>query len=158
WGRWAVALIEAGKDEEALAVVDRASAALPGEANAFPALRAFVLIRRGEELVRAGRWGDAVALLGPGLKQLDGAARAEFRAWGVGLFLRRPQAEFRAGRFEQAADAVAGGLKHQPGDARLGEYLGYVVQEWAADLDARDGAARAEALVADMLRRHPDVD
>jgi tetratricopeptide (TPR) repeat protein len=157
WARWALATLREGKDDEALALLARAARAVPEDADLFRRLMAYVPIRKGEELVKAGKWDEALALVGPALDQLEGPGKEELRAWAVSLSLRRAQYEFAAGRFEQAAAALAQGRAREPGNERLGHYLAYVVQEWVARVERTDGSGKAEALLADLLKRHADV-
>jgi tetratricopeptide (TPR) repeat protein len=157
WANWALKILKDGKEDEALALLDRAVKAVPEDTNLFRTLTAYVFIHKGEEHIKAGKWDEAFALVEPALARLDGPAKEEFRAWATDLSLRQAQSEFAARRYEQAAAVLSRGLQRNPGNERLGQYLGYIVQEWVARVDGTDGAAKAEALLAELLKRHADV-
>jgi HEAT repeat protein/tetratricopeptide (TPR) repeat protein len=154
WGMWAEAASRAGK-EEALAILTKAAAALPGEADHFQSLEAWVYIRRGEEHVEAGEWEKAAALVPEGMHRLAGRARQELGAWGESVYLRWAQAELRAGRFEAAARAVEHGRAAGPQERRLAGYLGHVLREWLRDTAVRQGDDKAEELLARLEKQYP---
>jgi len=152
WAKWAGALIDAGKRDEAIAVLKRAAISLPN-AN-FVNMQAWVYIKPGEELVRAGQWEAALTLAQPRLAELDPAPAKELASWRQDLYLRWLNGELEAHRFETAAEVLARGLTAYPEDRRLRTNAGYLVQEWAKEAAARgayvDGIAVLKRLGKDF--------
>jgi len=126
WNRWAASLIDAGKRDEAVAVLKQAGKALPK--GGFEAMQAWVYIKSGEELIKARKWQAAMAAGEEGLPKLDPAPRQELVKWRNNLYVRWVNAEVRAGQFEAAATALAGAVNAIPDDPRMAELVGYVGQ------------------------------
>ncbi len=153
WSQWAEALTADGKVDEALAVLRRAAQENPKER--FLDMQAWVFIRKGEELAKNGEWDKAKAVVEPGLKKLEGGPRDELVRWSENLPHRRAVSELERHNYEAALGVLAEAFSSKPTDSRLREHAAYVVQEWAGDVYRRDGAERAEAVIADCLRRFP---
>jgi tetratricopeptide (TPR) repeat protein len=152
WGEWAETLMKAGKNDEALEVLVRANEAVP-DGN-FDKMQSWVFIREGEEHIKAGAWNKALALVEPGLKKLGEAPRKELAEWGQGLYLRWSYAEIRTKRFASAVKVLEKALSTRPNDEQLVNQLAYATQEWARETLANDGSEKAEAVLAELLKRH----
>ncbi len=150
WQQWAEATSAAGKDDEAVAILRRAAAAL-SDGN-FPALQAWIFIRRGEELIKTGNWQQAATAVEPGLVKLDPIPRAELRRWMAELPLRWAQSELEKKEFKCAVEVLARGRAHDPKDERLTQDIVYAVQEWA-----KAGDAKAKAVLVEQIKRFPDL-
>ena len=107
WQQWAEATAAVGKDDEAIAILRRAAAAIP-DAN-FPALQAWIYIRRGEDLIKTGNWQLAATAVEPGLAKLDPVPQAELRRWTAELPLRRAQSEMQKKDFKSAVEVLERG-------------------------------------------------
>jgi len=155
WQQWAEATAAAGNDEEAIAILRRAAAALP-DGN-FPALQAWIYIRRGEELIKTGNWQQATSAIEPGLVKLDPVPQAELRRWMAEMPLRWALAELEKKDFKSAVEVLDRGRAHNPKDERLTQDIVYAVQEWAQDVQAKAGGAKAKALLVTQIKRFPDL-
>src|SRR5262249_37358354 len=155
WTQWALALLEKGKEDEALTVLRRAAAAVPD--GHFTAMQAWVFIRKAEGLVASGEWEKALAAIEPGFERIDKAAAAELRHYRAGLRVRWAHAEIAGGRFPQAVDVLAKGMEADPDDRRLPAHLAFAVQEHAASAHAAEGEERARAVLVGHLRRFDTV-
>jgi tetratricopeptide (TPR) repeat protein len=153
WSQWAEALTADGKVDEALAVLRRAAQENPK--GRFLDMQAWVFIRSGEELVKSGDWDKAKVIVEPGLRKLEGGPREELVRWSANLPHRRAASELEKHNYEAAIGVLAEAFNSKANDGRLREHVAYVVQEWAGDVYRRDGAERAEAVIADCLRRFP---
>ncbi len=153
WSHWADSLIRAGKTEEALAVIDRAAKAVPD--GPFQRMRAWVFIQPGEEFAKTGKWEQAIALVAPGLKKLDGEPRKELDEWGQGLYLRWANDAIRHGDFEQAVAVLERGLAVRPADPKFTQNIAYSFQEWAAAVYKKEGIHKSESVIESMLKRFP---
>ena len=153
WSLWADSLIRGGKTQEALAVIGRAAKAVPD--GPFQRMRAWVFIQPGEELAKSGQWEQAIALVQPGLKQLDGEARKELDEWGEGLYLRWGNDAIKRGNFEQAIAALEQGLTVRPGDPKFTQNIAYSFQEWSAAVYKKEGIRKSESIIESMLKRFP---
>ncbi len=156
WGEWAETLMKAGRNDEALAVLVRAAEAVP-DGN-FDKMQSWVFIREGEEHIKAGAWNKALALVEPGLKKLGDVPRKELADWGQGLHLRWSHAEIRDKRFASAVGVLEKALSTRPNDEQLVNQLAYATQEWARETLANDGPDKAEAILADLLKRHSQFE
>jgi HEAT repeat protein/tetratricopeptide (TPR) repeat protein len=155
WTQWGMALVGQGKDADALAVLRRAAAAVPD--GHFPAMQAWIFIRKAEELAQAGKWGPALAALVPGFDKVDKPAAEELRYYRTGLRLRWAHAEIAAGRYTQALDVLDEGLAQDPADRRLARHLAFAVQEYAVQTHNEEGEARAREVLAAQEKRFAKV-
>src|SRR6185295_14147481 len=89
WSQWALSAIDAGKPAEALAILERAAAAVPG--GGFEGMQSLVYIRPADARIREGRWDDALAAAVPGLDVLPGEPRKELEKW-LGYFAQERSA------------------------------------------------------------------
>lgn len=154
WTRWALSLIDAGQQDEAIAVLARAAKALPRDG--FETLQAWVYIKPGEDLVKAGKWQAAFSTTGEGLTKLDPVPRRKFVEWRNDLYLRWANAEIDAGQFEAAAAALTGGLKAFPGDPRVAEIVGYLGYEWTKRVSKTQDWEAVADFYAQGLSHFPD--
>jgi len=155
WQQWAEATATAGKDDEAIAILRRAAAAIP-DAN-FPALQAWIYIRRGEDLIKNGNWQKAAAAVAPGLVKLDPVPKAELRRWTAELPLRWAQSKLDKKDFKSAVEVLDRGRALDPTDERLTHDIVYAVQEWARNAQAKAGDANAKAILVEQIKRFPDL-
>ena len=155
WGEWAEASAKAGKDDEALAILRRAATAVP-EGN-FPAMQAWIYLRRGEELAKAGAWEKALAAVEPGFEKIDKVAQKELRDWSAGVPLRWSQSEINKKNFAKAIDVLQAARSRQPTDDRLTKNLVYCVQEWARETEAKEGEVKAKAILLGQMKRFPQI-
>jgi tetratricopeptide (TPR) repeat protein len=156
WSEWADSLIRAHQTTEALSVLDRATKVLPN--GPFQRMRAWVFIQPGEEFAKAERWEAALAVVEPGLKQLDGEPRKELDEWGQGLYHRWANAAIAKKDFDKAVGVLEKGLAARPADPKLTQNLAYSIQEWAADVYKKEGIAKSELVVASMVKRYPNSE
>jgi tetratricopeptide (TPR) repeat protein len=157
WGEWAEATMKAGQEDEALALVRKAAAAIPGEAKHFQAMQAWLYIRPGEEAAKVGEWDKALAVVEPGLQKLDTGPREELRHWRAGLYLRWGNALAAKDQFAAAVDALDKGLMTEPKDKHLANNLVYTVQEWAWKTYSREGSEPGKAIIVRMQERFPKL-
>jgi tetratricopeptide (TPR) repeat protein len=155
WQQWAEAAATAGKDDEAIAILRRAAVAAPD--GGFPAMQAWIYIRRGEESIRKGSWQQAAAAVEPGLAKLDPVPKAELRRWMSELPIRWANEELQKKHFENAVAVLNHGRALDPKDERLAHNIIYAVQEWAKDAQAKAGDAKAKAILVAQIKRFPDV-
>ncbi|MFL5342768.1 MAG: transglutaminase family protein [Gemmataceae bacterium] len=155
WGHWAETTAKAGQYDEALAILRRAATAVP-DGN-FPAMQAWIYLRPGEEFAEAGEWEKALAVVEPGLKKVDQEALKELREWSAGVPLRWSQAEMDKKNFAKAIDVLHGARSQQPKDDRLTQNLVYGVQEWARETEAKEGNAKAKAILLAQMKRFPQI-
>jgi RNA polymerase sigma factor (sigma-70 family) len=154
WTQWALALVEQGKDSEALAVLRRAAAAVPD--GHFTAMQAWVFIHKAESRARAGKWQEALAVLDPGKAQIDKPAAEELRHYRTGLRVRWAHAEMAERRFPKAVDILAEGMAADSADQRLPAHLAFAVQEHAVFTHSQD-EARAREVLAGYVKRFAKV-
>jgi tetratricopeptide (TPR) repeat protein len=155
WQQWAEAAAAAGKDNEAIGILRRAAAAIPG--GNFPALQAWIYIRRGEDSIAKGRWQQAAAAVEPGLDKLDPIPQAELRRWTAELPLRWAQSEMQKKDFKSALEVLERGRALDPKDERLTQDIIYAVQQWAQDTQAKAGDAKAKAILVEQIKRFPGL-
>jgi len=155
WQQWAEATSTAGKDDEAIAILRRAAVAAPG--GNFPALQAWIYIRRAEELIKKGKWQEAATAVEPGLVKLDPIPKAELRHWMSDLPIRWANDELAKGNFKNAVDVLDRGRALDPKDERLMHNIIYAVQEWAKDAQAKAGDAKAKAILVEQIKRFPET-
>src|SRR5262249_32559805 len=147
WSQWAQMLARAGRDDEALAVLRRAAAAVPNEANVFVEQQAALYLRRAGAHVEKGNWPQALDAVAARFDKVDNAARELLRKWRLEMFLRWASKLTDAGQFADALLALDRGLGIEPDDADLRGQVCYVVQEWAKKLLADGGEEAARKML-----------
>ena len=155
WQQWAEATAAAGKDDEAIAILRRAAAAVPD--GTFPRMQAWIYIRRGEDLITKGRWQQAATAVEPGLVKLDPIPQAELRRWTAELPLRWAQSEMQKKDFKSAIEVLERGRGLAPKDERLAHDIVYAVQEWVEYTQAKAGDVKAKAILVEQIKRFPDI-
>lgn len=155
WSQWADAAAMSNKDDEAIEILRRAAAEVP-DGN-FPAMQAWIYIRRGEELIKAGEWEKAMAAVETGLGKIDETPREELRAWMADLPLRWSQSEMDAKNYANAIELLARARSQQPDDQRLTQNIIYVTQEWVRETFEKEGEAKACEVLALLLQRFPEI-
>ncbi len=157
WSQWADSLMKGGRNDEAIDVLRRAEKAIPG--GGFLRMQAWVVIRAGEEQIKAGNWQKAAEAAAPALvARLDHSAQAEVARWTAELSHRWALAETRQGRFAKAIDVLEARRKAAPEDKRALDNLAYVVQEQLTAVAKADGPPAAEKLVPGLLQRFAGLD
>ena len=151
WQRWSEREIDAGRSEEALAILARAALAVPG--GGFLERQSWVFLKSAEKQADAGEWERALAAAEPGLAKLTGTPRAEIVDWRTNLYLRWFQHEVRAQDFEAAATVIERGLSVVPEEPRLARNAGYLAQEWARALAKNEGPDKALDLLRALRKR-----
>jgi tetratricopeptide (TPR) repeat protein len=154
WGRWAERLGAAGETDEALDVLTRAAREVAGEAAYFQSQRSWIFLRRGEALVKLGKWAEARDAVALGLKKLEGAPREEVVKWQRELALRHGSALLDKADHAGAVRILAEAMKSDPGYDRLGAHLCFTVRKWAWRVYQREGEAKARALLQAQLASH----
>ena len=153
WQTFAEQSIDAGRADEALAILERAALAVPD--GGFVERRAWVFLKGAEKRVSEGRWEEALAATGPGLERLEGPSRREVERWRSNLHLRWFSAEMRTKRFAEAADALTRGMRTDDPHPGLRQNLGYLAQEWARSLAGEQGPAAALTQLRALVARFP---
>lgn len=123
WVHWADKLADAGRHDEALGVLRLAAKAIP-DGN-FAERQAWVVIRRGEALIKAGQYSQALALVPPGLAKMDEGARSELRTWCLGVHRRWAYTYITAQDWSSAAQVYQYALSIFPNDSSLRHDLEY---------------------------------
>jgi tetratricopeptide (TPR) repeat protein len=157
WGQWAERLGADGKTDEALEVLARAAREVPGEAAYFQGQQSWLFLRRGEALVKLGKWAEARDAVALSLKKLEGAPRQEIVQWQRDLPLHHSSALLDKGDYPGAVRVLAEALKSNPRDERLSGHLRFTVRKWAWDVYQKEGEARARSLLQAQLASHPGV-
>lgn len=156
WSMWADALMKGGKNDEAIALLRRADRALPGQG--FARMQAWVVIREGEEQIKAGNWQKAASAAAAELvARLDQGAQQEVAEWAASVPHRWAQSETRQGRYARALDILEARRAAAPHERRVLDHLAYVVQEHLAAVAKQEGAEAAEKLLSGLLRRFAGV-
>jgi tetratricopeptide (TPR) repeat protein len=151
WTEFAAAALKAGRDAEAVAIVRRAAA--EGLGKDFEAVQADLYCRQGEQLIKAGKWEQALAVAERGLGRVDAKPREALRKWRAGVFLRWAAAERRAARFEEAAAILEKGLAAEPKDADFPRSVNFLARQWATAAAAKDGIKGAAVVFQKLHKR-----
>ncbi|NTV53136.1 MAG: hypothetical protein HGA76_09020 [Candidatus Firestonebacteria bacterium] len=151
--RWAEEARQAGRTEEALAILRQAALADPG--GDFERRQAWVFIAPAALLSEQKQWARALALDAPGRERLPPAARAEWEAWRQGTYLTWMQAALGKQDFADAAQAMETACREAPQSTEYAQNLAFVVQSWAVALYRRQGRPPAEALLQRYHDRFP---
>lgn len=117
WHKYAEHEMAAGREDAALAVVRRAAKAIPGKE--FAGAEADLYQREGQKLTKAGKWDEAVALAGRGLKTVGDGSRKELTEYRNGLYLNWSNALAGKKQYETALDVLTKGMAADPADDRL---------------------------------------
>ncbi len=155
WSRWVETTTDAGKPVEAVALVRRAIADVPG--GPFDSMLSWPYLKPAEERAKASKWEESLSMTDAALATLDGKARDDVVSWRIGVRNRWTLAEANAGRFASAAAVLEKALAESPGDGVLQRNAAWLAQEWAVAIDASDGPAALAALVKDLVARFPGV-
>jgi HEAT repeat protein len=153
--RWAHEKVRADLDSEALAILRRAHAETKDDD--FAAMQADVLVYRSEQLARAGKWAEAVAVADPTGKGLVPAAEADLTAYRVQLRLRWADAEATAGRFDAALQVLADARAAHPQHKYVGLMFAAVIAGWAERILTEQGEAPARSKLDELTKRFADV-
>ncbi len=157
WGEWAEATMKAGDADKALDILRRAATKIPGEAEHFDAQQTWLFVQRGEELVKAKQWEQAMTAVEPGFGKLTGKPRDELRDWRNGVYLRWSSSELDAKNFARAAEILQQGRKAVPDDRRLANNLAYTAQQWVREVNEKSGEAEAQKTMLALLDTFADV-
>ncbi len=155
WGQWADAAALSNKDDEAVDILRRAAAEVP-DGN-FPAMQAWIYIRRGEEFVKAGEWEKAIAAVESGFGKIDEEPQKELMEWKADLPLRWSQSEMDAKNYAKAIELLNAAWRKESSDERLSQNIVFAVQEWVRETFENEGEAKASEILAGQLRRFPEL-
>jgi tetratricopeptide (TPR) repeat protein len=154
WGRWAEALVKAGKEDEALALLGRASGeARPEDKREVLGIQVSLYARPGEELVKKDDWEKALDLAEGGLRKVDKGVEKDLRHWRNGVYLRWSDAETAKGNFERAVAALEKGMAADPRESDFANNLGCLVRDRALQLHAAGKPKEAKAELLAMQKR-----
>ncbi len=128
WAEYADARMNAGKPDEAVAILRRAAKAITGED--FETRQAYLFARPADMLMHAGKWDEALKLIDSGIKTVDAKAQKTLREMRVGLFLRWANAEEKKGKFETAL-AILKRAAAKEKDGRIKNNTLAVYDTWA---------------------------
>lgn len=143
WIHYAEAAMKAGKEAEAIQILKRAAKQDP-KGN-FEFFQAHLYLKPGEELIKAGKWDEALKIVTKGLERVDAKAKEILQDWRVGLFMRWAQTEERAKRFDKALSILKRGLELEPEDGRLKNNAVATYDSWArTHMDAGNWADAVE--------------
>lgn len=134
WRKYAQALIEQGKDKEAQSVLNKASEILPAEKGYFTSLKAWLYIRKGEQLAKKGQWERALGAASKRAFVLEEGPAKELNRWRMGLYLRWASSELRKKNFEEALAILEKGFITAPQNRKIRNNLAYTIQEWGKSL------------------------
>jgi tetratricopeptide (TPR) repeat protein len=154
WEKYAHAQMKAGKEDQALAIARRAVAVLPKRDVELLPARLFQA--RGEDLVKAGQWEDALALAGRGQAKLEGTAAKDLRSWRADVYLRWSHDRRKQGDWDKAFTVLALAQADDPKDTRYTTQLRYLAQERLRETAAKEPAKLAER-VAELRKRLSDL-
>src|SRR5262249_15188578 len=73
-----------------------------------------LFLRRGEELLKAGKWDEALALGAEGIKLVAGEQREKVSSWRNGLFLNRSNECLNKGDYAAALEVLKQGQALDP--------------------------------------------
>jgi tetratricopeptide (TPR) repeat protein len=107
------------------------------------------------QLLTAGKPAEVNAWLEGGIKQFPD--RPELQRLRGDVYLGHAARLIRKKSWPAAADAVAVGLANVPDAKEARKGVGYLAQEWSREAYKKDGTEKAEAVLADLRRRFPDV-
>lgn len=100
WSEYADAKMEAGNEDEAIAILRRATKAIPSED--FETRQAYLFLNPAMKLTQDQKWNEAIALVDAGSKKVDAKAKKKLNEARIGFFLNWGIEEQNAGRFEEA--------------------------------------------------------
>jgi tetratricopeptide (TPR) repeat protein len=157
WSQWADTLAEAGKSDEAVAILQRAIRVVPASADSFRSQLPWVFLRKGEALVKAGKWEDAHEAVAPGLKKLEGAPRDEIVRWQQSLTARWAASLRDKHEYDRAVALLARAIDREPTNDRHADSLCYTVTVWVRAVFDREGEAKALAILRKQVTAFPKV-
>jgi tetratricopeptide (TPR) repeat protein len=153
--QWALELADSGRDSQALEVLSRAGKLMKDKH--FDLLQATIFIRRGEALVKSGRWEAAWDAVAAGLKAVQPDSQKRILQWQRNYFLRWANAELDSKRFSSAVNILVRGLKDYPNDGDLLNNLAYVIQNGSRHIQAKRGNAAALEFLSSQCERFADI-
>jgi tetratricopeptide (TPR) repeat protein len=154
WRKYAHAEMKAGREEQALTVARRAAAVVAD--RDIKLLPAQLFESRGEELLKAGQWDEALALGRRGLTKLEGAAAKELQSWRADLYLRWSDERRKKGDWDKAFAVLLQAQADNPKETRYSNNLLYAAQERLRDTAAKEPTKLAER-VAELRKRLPSL-
>lgn len=153
WGQWAQSEIEATHRKEALAILERAAAAVPD--GGFLEMQSWVFIQEGQALLDKGAFRQALAVASPGFKVLSPQPKRILRDWCADLYVRWANGELDQARYGATWSVLDEASRAHPEDKRYPRMLAYLTQEWSEAIHGAEGPANAEALLRDLVSKKP---
>ena len=93
-----------------------------------------------------------------GLEETRGCAAKRIGRVGSGAASAWSYAEIRAKKFDSAVNVLEKALAIRPDDEQLVNQLAYAVDQWTREASASEGSEKAEAILADLLKRYSKYD
>jgi hypothetical protein len=129
--------LESKRDAEVVAVVKRAAAAVPGEADFRSPSR--WLEQAGAKHVQAEEWDAALAVVERGLKVLEGDEAKKMKVWRSKMFRQWSQTLLKKKDADGSMKALARAYALDPGDKEIHDGVEFHAQEALPIVESRDG-------------------
>lgn len=154
WVHYADAKLKNGTPAEALAILRRAAKQI-GEKE-LQSAEADLFLRRGQELLKAGKWDEALALGAEGLKLTEGDQREKVRSWRNGLFLNKSNDRVKKGEYEAALNVLKEGQMLDPTYKGFQQNTLATYDNWADTFMKKKDWAGAIEIYRKGLKELPD--
>lgn len=152
WQRHVQSLVDSGKADEALkqlvAAVERTQDSQLAE------LQSWVFVLKGQKLVTAKNWKEALANVDEGLKVVDELARKDLVKWKDSIVFSWSSELIDQKKFSETVDVLEIGLKDSS-NYRLQQRLAYVAQEWGKQEAQDSGSVAAHTLINKLAKKFP---
>ena len=156
WQSWAITEIKNNRRQQGLEIFKRAAKALPKAG--FEEMQAFAFTYPGNKLVDAKQWDAALELATEGLKTLPPAAQKELHQWRNSLYNRWTLVTLDRKDYPAAAKILEEAMMADPKERDFTSNTAFLVQEWLASTNAKQGLAEAESLITKLGNRFSSVD
>lgn len=137
WQLWAKSELDAGHQEQALAIVRNAAQAMPN--SHFEQMEAWVYASPAQKLAEHSDWSGAIAMVDPARQQLHGQPLADIESYEAWLY-NQQGLELAARRdWQGAREVFDAGSRRLPGNAVLQQNTIFSwSQQWVARVQAGD--------------------
>ena len=144
WQQWATAEIQAGRRDEALAVLRNAAQAAPR--GNFEAMQTWVYISPAEDLAKREDWAEAIAIVDPARARLRDQQLADLENYEAALYNRQALALIDRKKWLEAQAVYAAAESRLPGIDLLKQNEKFVWASWCVeDQGAGDFAGMLDA-------------